>query len=280
MSPFFTIITSTYNAAATLPRLLDSLASQTCRDFNWIVQDGASSDATMQIVEQYRNHLPEILADSSKDSGIYDAWNKAIDCWQDKIGEWILFLGADDTLLSHDTLATVKEKIITLKKHVILAAGNAIVVDDFGNIINKNIIEDKKSRFFQKNFKMPICHSSLFTRKDIILKYKFDESFKIVGDHDFLIKVWKHCDQLETVNILVTKMGFGGISSDSNYKKLFIREELKICIKTKSFRGFIFAFDSMIYKYKISAKKYITKTKIGSAFWRVLQKLHSRILPK
>lgn len=116
MPPFFTIITSTYNAATTLPRLLNSLASQTCRDFNWIVQDGASSDTTMQIVEQYRDCLPEILADSSKDSGIYDAWNKAIDCWQDKIGEWILFLGADDTLLSHDTLATVKEKIITLKK--------------------------------------------------------------------------------------------------------------------------------------------------------------------
>ena len=93
MPPFFTIITSTYNAAATLPRLLDSLASQTCRDFNWIVQDGASSDATIQIVEQYRDRLPEVLADSGKDSGIYDAWNKAIDRWQDKMGEWVLFFG-------------------------------------------------------------------------------------------------------------------------------------------------------------------------------------------
>ena len=104
MPPFFTIITSTYNASATLPRLLDSLASQTCRDFNWIVQDGASSDATMQIVEQYHDRLPEILADSGRDKGIYDAWNKALDHWKDNLGEWIIFLGADDTLYECRTL--------------------------------------------------------------------------------------------------------------------------------------------------------------------------------
>ena len=81
MPPFFSIITSTYNAEETLPPLLESLASQTCRDFNWIVQDGSSSDATMQLVEGYRDRLPEIFADSRKDCGIYDAWNKALDRW-------------------------------------------------------------------------------------------------------------------------------------------------------------------------------------------------------
>ena len=74
-TPCFTIITSTWNAAATLPRLLDSLAAQTCRDFNWIVQDGASSDATLDIVERYRDRLPEILTAGGRDNGIYDAWN-------------------------------------------------------------------------------------------------------------------------------------------------------------------------------------------------------------
>ena len=124
MPPFFTIITSTYNAAATLPRLLDSLASQTCRDFNWIVQDGASSDATIQIVEQYRDRLPEVLADSGKDSGIYDAWNKAIDRWQDKMGEWVLFLGADDKLADVNVLQCVQEKINRADANTLFAAGN------------------------------------------------------------------------------------------------------------------------------------------------------------
>lgn len=122
--PFFTIITSTYNAASTLPRLLDSLASQTCRDFNWIVQDGASSDATMQIVEQYRDRLPEILAESSKDNGIYDAWNKAINRWNNNLGKWVLFLGADDKLCSDDTLEKSKQILSVLSNEVLFAAGN------------------------------------------------------------------------------------------------------------------------------------------------------------
>lgn len=280
MPPFFTIITSTYNAAATLPRLLDSLASQTCRDFNWIVQDGASSDATMQIVEQYRDRLPEILADSGKDSGIYDAWNKAIDRWQGKMGEWVLFLGADDKLLASSTLEDVKNKIESSKKNILFAAGDLIVVDEHDKIICDNIIDDNKIRFQQNKFKMSIGHPSLFTRKNVLLQYKFDTSFRIVGDHDFLIRAWQQHDQLFPIRITVTQMALGGISNNERHHGILIREEFLISIKTKSFRGVIWTFDSMIYKYKTSAKKYITKTKIGSAFWRALQKLHSKILPK
>lgn len=277
MPPFFTIITSTYNAADTLPRLLDSLASQTCRDFNWIVQDGASSDATMQIVEQYRDRLPEILADSSKDNGIYDAWNKAIDRWQDKMGEWVLFLGADDTLFAHDTLATVKEKIEHLNEYIIFAAGDAILIDDSENIIYKNIIKDGEKAFNQRTFIMKICHSSLFTRKNIILKHKFDPSFTIVGDHYFLIKTWKHYDQLEVMHLMVTKMGFGGISSNPAYKKLFAKEELKIALKTKSFRGLILYIASNLHPYKIKIKKQLFRTKLGINIWGFLKNVCSNI---
>ncbi|MGZ3612114.1 MAG: glycosyltransferase, partial [Ktedonobacteraceae bacterium] len=38
------IITATYNAAALLPTLIDSLRVQTDKDFEWIVADGGSTD--------------------------------------------------------------------------------------------------------------------------------------------------------------------------------------------------------------------------------------------
>jgi glycosyltransferase involved in cell wall biosynthesis len=56
--PFFTIITATYNAAATLPRLLDSLSEQTCRDFELIIQDGASTDDTVAVAESIGTSCP------------------------------------------------------------------------------------------------------------------------------------------------------------------------------------------------------------------------------
>lgn len=57
-APFFSIVTATYNAEKTLPRLLNSLAAQTCRDFSWIMQDGASKDTTLAVAERYRSRLP------------------------------------------------------------------------------------------------------------------------------------------------------------------------------------------------------------------------------
>ena len=55
--PTFTIITATYNAASTLPRLLQSLATQTCRDFTWVCQDGASTDNTLAIVAERKDRF-------------------------------------------------------------------------------------------------------------------------------------------------------------------------------------------------------------------------------
>ena len=90
----------------------------------------------MQIVEQYRDRLPEILADSSKDSGIYEAWNKAIDRWQDKMGEWVLFLGADDTLYDSQVLEKVKNKLSGISKSILFASGDMNLVDLAGEIIS------------------------------------------------------------------------------------------------------------------------------------------------
>lgn len=87
------IITVTLNAAATLPRLIASLRAQTLRDFEWVVMDGGSSDATLALLDQARD-LP-IVRRSEPDFGIYDALNKAIRLAR---GEHYLVVGADDAL--------------------------------------------------------------------------------------------------------------------------------------------------------------------------------------
>lgn len=277
-SPFFTIITSTYNAAATLPRLLDSLASQTCRDFNWIVQDGASSDATMQIVEQYRSRLPEILADSSKDSGIYDAWNKAIDRWQDNMGEWVLFLGADDLLADVDILNRVKNKIKHISDKIIFCAGDIIMFNQ-DNIQSQIILTTASDSFKRKNYKIPFPHSSLFTKKSCLLEYKFDISFKIRGDYDFILKTLNNKDQIHILHIIVTKMAVGGISSQEHMRKRHTIESLKIFTKIKSFQGIIWSIDNYIYQYKLKIKNKLLQNRLGESIWVILQQIRKKLLP-
>ncbi len=93
LSNKISIITATYNAAYFLPRLIASLRSQTCKDFEWVVADGGSTDGTLEILWQVTDlHL---TIDSRPDFGIYDALNRAIKLCS---GDYYLVLGADDYL--------------------------------------------------------------------------------------------------------------------------------------------------------------------------------------
>ncbi len=74
--PFLSIITVAYNSSATIWRTLESLRQQTNKNFESIIIDGGSTDATMEIVESFDDIVTKSL--SEKDAGIYDALNKGI----------------------------------------------------------------------------------------------------------------------------------------------------------------------------------------------------------
>ena len=63
------IITTTYNSADTLAGCIKSVLSQT-QSVEHIVIDGASSDATPVILDQYKDHLAQVV--SEPDRGMYD----------------------------------------------------------------------------------------------------------------------------------------------------------------------------------------------------------------
>lgn len=283
-TPCFTIITSTWNAAATLPRLLDSLAAQTCRDFNWIVQDGASSDATLDIVERYRDRLPEILAVSGRDAGIYDAWNKAIDRWQDKLGEWILFLGADDALAGPDVLAAVKEHLTGCPETVLYAIGGMTFTDyEQGTSRSADHPADYAEKFRQRFSGMPLAHSALFQRRRVFFPERFDAAFRICGDYDFILRTWTATQQLYRLPVLVTIMAAGGISSSPRMKRLYLREKRRAIRKNLSFDGkapfryLVLLADAYTHPAKIALKKALQRFSAGRSLWQLLHKLHKRL---
>ncbi len=222
---FFTIITATYNAADVLPRLLASLESQTCQDFVWVCQDGASTDDTLAIAKEWEGKIATSIA-SEKDTGIYDAWNKAIARQGDELGEWVLFLGADDLLAEDNVLEKVKYCCSQLPNDVLFVLGNIRFFSENEEPV-RDIDVNVESSFASIHYKM-IPHSALFSRRETLQKYSFNTAYRIVSDHDWLRKIWKNQEQLYKIPILITLMSIGGISSDASFEKLRISERFDV----------------------------------------------------
>lgn len=95
-TPSISVLTVTFNAANELRGLVDCLRAQTDRNFEWIVVDGASGDATVDMLKASDDILSTWV--SEPDFGIYDALNKAVRLSN---GSYYLVLGADDRLFPH-----------------------------------------------------------------------------------------------------------------------------------------------------------------------------------
>ena len=108
MNPLFSIITVTYNASRTLPATLKSINEQSCRLFQYIIVDGASTDNTVELAQNSNIDNIEII--SEPDYGLYDAMNKGLGLAK---GDYVLFLNAGDTFHSPDTLQHFADAIFS-----------------------------------------------------------------------------------------------------------------------------------------------------------------------
>lgn len=99
------IITATYNSAATLRDTLDSVLRQTWQDYELILQDGASTDGTLEIVREYEDRFGgRMRMVSERDGGLYDAMNRGIARAR---GEVVGILNSDDFYTTDDVLEQI-----------------------------------------------------------------------------------------------------------------------------------------------------------------------------
>ena len=77
--PKVSLITTTYNDAANLERIMEQVAGQDYENLEYIIIDGGSTDKTMELIRQMEKRMPgQVRFRSEPDKGIYDALNKGI----------------------------------------------------------------------------------------------------------------------------------------------------------------------------------------------------------
>ena len=105
-----TYVTITYNAAKVLKRTLDSVLEQDYPNIEHLIIDGASTDDTLKLVNDYiaqsnaAENGHQIQVTSEPDKGIYDAMNKGLRCLT---GDYVCFLNAGDFLPAPDIASRI-----------------------------------------------------------------------------------------------------------------------------------------------------------------------------
>lgn len=178
----FSIITVCRNAESLVGSTVNSLISQTFRDFEYLVIDGASTDKTASVVRQLAIGVPLCIV-SEPDRGIYDAMNKGIGLAR---GHWIYFLNAGDDFVDSDVLQRVADHLES--------SGDSEVA--FGDVIYRGVAGQELVRFnwLTRNNLLfeSLCHQAVFAKRTAFERYGlFDTHYRINADYDWLLKVFR-----------------------------------------------------------------------------------------
>lgn len=95
-SPFFTIIVPVYNQAQFLGAALDSLLAQTDTDWEAVVVDDGSTDATPKVLEEYERRDARFRCFHKPNGGVASALNLGI---REARGKWVCWLSSDDMFM-------------------------------------------------------------------------------------------------------------------------------------------------------------------------------------
>jgi glycosyltransferase involved in cell wall biosynthesis len=218
--PFLSVITVSFNAAASIGDTLRSLKEQTCDDFESIVVDGGSSDGTEEVIRRFKETIGIYI--SEPDGGIYDAMNKGIRVAR---GEYLAFLNSDDAYFP-DTVALVKEFAESFNSSII-----------YGNIRKERRLEEEVLTRIEKPFldKMPetmgVFHPATFIARELFERFGgYDLRFKQASDYHWLLRAFLQGVDFGYLDAPLARFRTGGVSSLSceTYREAaIIQEELK-----------------------------------------------------
>lgn len=178
------IITVAYNSSATIETTLDSVQAQGYPKLEYIVVDGGSTDATLDVVRKYPELVTQLI--SEPDRGIYDAMNKGV---QRATGEVVGILNSDDFYRHSRVLEEVAVAFAADPALEVLLGDVDFVSDED---LNKPVRTYRATGFRPWMFRLGLMppHPAVFVRKSTYERaglYKL--GYKIAADFDFLTRV-------------------------------------------------------------------------------------------
>ncbi|MEO6850812.1 MAG: glycosyltransferase family 2 protein [Mucilaginibacter sp.] len=238
------IITVVYNNEALIRQCIESVLAQDYKDIEYIVVDGASTDGTLAIINEYRQQISTLI--SEKDNGLYDAMNKGIIA---ATGDVVGILNSDDFFYDNDVLSKIS-----------LAFSDPLIDATISDIVflKKNSTDKVARKYSSENWNpakfawgyMP-PHPSFFVKRSLLNKFGlYKTDYKIAADYELLIRYflvnkinWKY------LPMITTKMSLGGASTKGFKSLLIINKEIaKACKENNVFSNYAMIYSKYLFK--------------------------------
>ena len=194
--PYFSVIIPSFNRRQKLCRAIDSVLSQSFRDYELIIIDDGSTDGTDSIALQYKGKISYFFQENQ---GVSSARNKGISVSN---SPFIAFLDSDDTW-DKRKLARHKEYIES-NPHILIHQTEDIWIrnDRFVNPQKKHL--KREGDIFEQSLHLcMISPSSVVMSREIFDKYGyFDEELPACEDYD----LWLRITPFEYIGLIKEKL--------------------------------------------------------------------------
>lgn len=204
------VITAVFNRVDTIGAAIESVQSQTHADVEHVIQDGGSSDRTLDVVRKAANATTKIITE--RDNGIYDAINRGIG---NASGDVIGLMHSDDMFAGPDVLAQVAAAFDNPNVDGVYGDLQYVAADDPTRIIRHWTSGGYTPAKLKQGWMPP--HPTLYLRRKVFDQHGlYDTSLQIAADYDAILRYLAGGNiQLAYIPQVLVKMRVGGESNRS-----------------------------------------------------------------
>ncbi|MFI3304850.1 MAG: glycosyltransferase family 2 protein [Rikenellaceae bacterium] len=232
------IITATYNRGNTLRDTFDSILSQTHKDIECIVIDGASTDDTVDIIKEYESRFDGAMRwVSEADRGLYDAMNKGIAL---ATGDVVGILNSDDFYTSNDVLEQIARAFDTESVDAVYGDIHFIEEADLGRCVR--YYSSAGFRPWKMRMGWMPAHPSFYCKRSVYERYgTFDCSFKVGADFENLLRlIFVNRIDIKYLPLDFVTMRMGGVSTSGlRIHKQILRDHMRAYEKNGVYSNYL-----------------------------------------
>lgn len=200
----YSVITINFNNRDGLLKTIESVVGQTCKDFEYIVIDGGSTDGSRELIESYDKEITYWI--SEPDKGIFNAMNKGI---AQAVGDYLIFMNSGDYFYDSNVLETVLPHLTA-------------------DILQGSSYNKAKGCFYyctdgadtmRNMYASGLNHQACFIRRSLFDGCLYDENYRIISDWLFFIRklVIENCS-FANIPVMVSYLEGGGVSETMTAK--------------------------------------------------------------